>query len=33
MSVLGLWINGSFVKLYHCLGMPTEGFEGEFRCF
>ena len=33
MSVLGLWINGSFVKLCHCLGMPTEGFEGEFRCF
>ena len=33
ISVLGLWINGSFVKLCHCLGMPTEGFEGEFRCF
>ena len=28
-SVLGSWMNGSFVKLYHCLGMPTEGFEGE----
>lgn len=23
------WINNSFVSFYHCLGMPTEGFEGE----
>ena len=29
MSVLGSWMNGSFVKLCCCLGMPTEGFEGE----
>ena len=28
-SVLGSWMNGSFVNLYRCLGMPTEGFEGE----
>ena len=29
MSVLGSWMNVSFVKLCCCLGMPTEGFEGE----
>ena len=28
-GVLGSWMNGSFVKLFRCLGMPTEGFEGE----
>ena len=28
-SVLGSWMNGSFLNLYRCLGMPTEGFEGE----
>ena len=29
MSVLASWMNVSFVKLCYCLGMPTEGFEGE----
>lgn len=28
-SVLGSWMNGDFVKLCRCLGVPTEGFEGE----
>ena len=32
-SVLGLWMNDSFVKLYYCLSMPTEGFEGEILLF
>ncbi|RVW76027.1 hypothetical protein CK203_055303 [Vitis vinifera] len=28
-SVLGSWMNGDFINLCKCLGMPTEGFEGE----
>lgn len=28
-SVLGSWMNGDFVKLCWCLGVPTEGFEEE----
>ena len=28
-SGLGLWMNGDFVNLCRCLGMPMEGFEGE----
>lgn len=28
-SVLGSWMNDNFVKLCRCLGMPTEGFDGE----
>ena len=28
-SVLGSWMNGSFMNLCRCLGMPTKGFEGE----
>lgn len=28
-SVLGSWMNGNFVKLCRCLGMPTKGFERE----
>ena len=27
--VLGSWMNGDFIKLCKCLGMPTVGFEGE----
>lgn len=29
MSILDSWMNDNFVKLCHCLGMPTEGFDGE----